>query len=235
MLTINHYIKNTTDKYISRENIEWSNFWYDYANRSEKKRVLLIGDSTIRMVRSTFSKKYNIAADMIGSSSNLHDILFKAQVDAFFSSERYSYDAIFIQVGDHFKKNDRGGGIEEGDFSIFKEDYSGLIDFLLQYTNQIILLSIFEEVIVPKHDNIKNEYFMKLIQYIDKVVMLIQKPQYDISKNRIITRRNEIIKQIADEKLLMFCDINEIMKMTHYKRIDHIHFQKAARKFICQQ
>ena len=46
---------------------------------------------------------------MIGSSSNLHDILFKAQVDAFFSSERYSYDAIFIQVGDHFKKNDRGG------------------------------------------------------------------------------------------------------------------------------
>lgn len=38
MLTINHYIKNTTDKYISRENIEWSNFWYDYANSSEKKK-----------------------------------------------------------------------------------------------------------------------------------------------------------------------------------------------------
>lgn len=105
----------------------------------------------------------------------------------------------------------------------------------MQYTNQIILLSIFEEVIVPQHGNTKNKYFMKLIQYIDKVVMLIQKPQYDILKNRIIKRRNEIIKQIANEKQLIFCDINEIMKTTHYRRIDHIHFQKAAKKFICQQ
>lgn len=43
----------------------------------------MIGDSTIRMIRSTFSEIYGIAVDMIGSSSNLHNIFFKAQIDAF--------------------------------------------------------------------------------------------------------------------------------------------------------
>lgn len=114
MLTINQYIKETTDEYISRENTEWANFWYDCACDSTKKRILMIGDSTVRMIRSTFSEVYGIAVDMIGSSSNLHDVLFKAQIDAFFASKKYSYDAVFIQLGHHFRKNDSGGGYGSG-------------------------------------------------------------------------------------------------------------------------
>lgn len=110
MLTIDQYIKKTTDRYASREKIEWANFWYDYANDNEKRRILMIGDSTVRMVRSTFSEVHKVAVDMIGSSSNLHDVLFRAQINAFFASGEYSYDAIFIQLGHHFRKNDFGGG-----------------------------------------------------------------------------------------------------------------------------
>lgn len=105
----------------------------------------------------------------------------------------------------------------------------------MQYTNHIILLSIFESVIAPRHDYVRNKHLLKLMERVDKLMMLLRKPQYDDSVNEIISRRNEIIKQVAHEKKLVFCDINEIMKSTHYKRIDHIHFQKSARKFICQK
>lgn len=169
MRTINQYIKRTTDEPIAREDTEWANFWYDYARDSSKKRILMIGDSTTRMVRSTFSEIYGIAVDMIGSSSNLHDILFKAQIDAFFASKCYLYDAIFIQLGHHFKKNDCGGGVEEEDYAAFKEDYSNLIDYMHQYTDNIILLSIFDSVTVAPHNKIKNKYLLTWIKHMDKV------------------------------------------------------------------
>ena len=38
-----------------REDIEWSNVWIDSANVETSVRYLLIGDSTMRMVRSTFA------------------------------------------------------------------------------------------------------------------------------------------------------------------------------------
>lgn len=65
--------------------------------------------------------------------------------------------------------------------------------------------------------------------------MLLKKPQYDVAVNEITNKRNSIIERIAREKDLVFCDINQIMKTTHYKQIDHIHFQKSAREFICKK
>lgn len=64
----------------------------------------------------------------------------------------------------------------------------------------------------------------------DKIWMLLKEPQYDVAVNEITNKRNSIIEQIVYEKDLIFCDINQIMKTTHYKQIGHIHFQKSARK-----
>lgn len=84
----------------AKEPVEWSNFWFDAADRSEKRRFLLIGDSTVRMVRSTFAAVAGCPVDMLGSSSSLDDELFVIQTDAFFRSVPYSYEAIFVQMLD---------------------------------------------------------------------------------------------------------------------------------------
>lgn len=81
--TMNYTVK-THDSINGRETTEWSNFWYDQANDSSEHRILLIGDSTVRMVRSQFAKMINCPVDMLGTSSGLHDILFVEQVNAFF-------------------------------------------------------------------------------------------------------------------------------------------------------
>ena len=60
----------------AREPVEWSNFWYDGADCRAGRRCLLIGDSTIRMVRSTFAKVAGCPVDMFGTSSALDDELY---------------------------------------------------------------------------------------------------------------------------------------------------------------
>ena len=126
MRGIDQYIKNIVDEPDCREEVEWSNFWYDYAENETKKRVLLIGDSTVRMIRGTLSSRYGIAVDMLGSSAGMHDILFISQINAFFSSVKYSYDVVFIQLGHHSRKGKLGGGgnLVEEDYITFEADYS---------------------------------------------------------------------------------------------------------------
>lgn len=59
-------IKNVHDIKEGREDIEWSNYWIDNADKETEQRILLIGDSTMRMVRSTFAKMAKIPVDMWG-------------------------------------------------------------------------------------------------------------------------------------------------------------------------
>lgn len=68
-----------------REEIEWSNVWIDSANEKTNVRYLLIGDSTMRMVRSTFARLTSCPVDLIGTSSKLNDKLFVDLIDTFFS------------------------------------------------------------------------------------------------------------------------------------------------------
>lgn len=231
MKGISEYIKRSTDEYSSREDVEWSNFWYDYANDSKKKRILLVGDSTARRIRSTFSQSYGIAVDLLGTSAGLHDILFKSQLEAFFVSNKYSYDAIYVQLGTHGIITDLGAEIKKEDDYIFKEDYKGLVDFLLQYTNRIILLSIFESVLVPGKQ-IKNASLNAIMKKIVRMIMPMRKNHYDSKVNEITIRRNKIIAEIAKEYKLIYFDINRITKDADYRHIDNIHFVKSANKFI---
>lgn len=103
------YISNPYDGLKGREKLEWCNFWWDKANEKTSKRYLLIGDSTMRMVRSTFAKVSKTPVDMIGTSSDVDDVLFVTQIDAFFSTNQYKYDAIFLQLGHHGRVSKDGG------------------------------------------------------------------------------------------------------------------------------
>lgn len=147
MRHLNDYITSTHDQLKGREEIEWLNFWYSEANSTPPYRIIFIGDSTGRMIRSTLEKQLKAPVDFIGTSCGLHDVLFVSQIDSFFSSSKYIYSAIFVQLGHHSIRNGEGEIYTEADYDRYRQDLYGLIHFLKQFTDNILLLSCFQSVI----------------------------------------------------------------------------------------
>lgn len=83
-MNIKDLMTKPIDSIHYREDLEWANFWYDSANRHISNRLLVVGDSTIRMIRSTLARKTGYAVDMFGSSSQIDDILYINQIECFF-------------------------------------------------------------------------------------------------------------------------------------------------------
>lgn len=108
-MNLEKYINDRSSCLTEREDIEWSNFWIDKANAYSSKRILLIGDSTSRIIRSTFSRISGCPVDLLATSSALHDELFINQINAFFNQSKYKYETIFVQLGHHAVYNKMGG------------------------------------------------------------------------------------------------------------------------------
>lgn len=209
-----------------RESIEWSNFWYSQSNSApQSSRILLIGDSTARMIRSTFERYQRCPVDMIGSSCGLHDILFIRQIDAFFASSEYRYSAIYIQMGHHSIRGEGGKPYQDDDYLRYKEDYIGLINYLRQYTDNIILLTSFLNV-TPIPDKFSSALRSLPILLYRKIFG----EKIDYSWSNAVIRKNEIVEEIAHEEHLKFCDIDGIMRskckgmFPRYIHKDHIHY-----------
>ena len=216
-------MKYKVEKYIGfegREGIEWSNFWYDNANTYSRQRVLLIGDSTSRMVRSAFAKKLGIPVDLFATSSALDDQLFVNQLHCFFDESIYKYDVIFVQLGHHARKNKFGLDYQDCDFDKFSEDLENLIIYLKQFSNKIVLETIFYSV-MPQ-----NMFVLMLEKF------GLMKEKYDNVINHHKDRKNKIIKEIANKTGCDFCDINTKMLHTKYIHKDHIHYEPSARNVI---
>ncbi len=218
---------STFDAYPAREDIEWSNFWWDSANKKTEKRYLLIGDSTIRMVRHALADAIKSPVDMIGSSSNIDDVLFVSQVDAFFASALYRrYDAIFVQMGHHGRVGRDGGPFEKSDEDNFENALTVFLQFLAQFSDRIIVESIFDSVVPP-------------VKRIDRwLIRHHLKPEAFDNKINIVTRRkNDIAKSVvnilsANGVNCKYLDINALANGNQFLRVDHIHFEGKAIPFI---
>ena len=84
-----------------RERIEWSNFWWEEANK-ECKRILLVGDSVTRGYRSLlniFFEEYDYAVDLCAFSASITNTLTEKMLKCFFSISEYSYELVGIQLG----------------------------------------------------------------------------------------------------------------------------------------
>lgn len=211
-------------EYNEREDIEWSNFWIDQANKKGDNRILLIGDSTARMVRSTLAKLTGRPVDLFASSSSLHDTLFVNQVKCFFSDPLYKYATIFVQLGHHAEIGIGGGTYSDIDWEIFENDFREFCKYLLQFTDQIIIESIFYTVIPSK----RCRFFKKLLG-IPEI--------FDEKTNKMKDRKTEIEFQIAKELGLQTLDINGYMlnEGKKFRHGDHIHFEESAKPFICKK
>ena len=215
------------DAYPAREDIEWSNFWWDSANKKTEKRYLLIGDSTIRMVRHALADALKCPVDMIGSSSNIDDILFVSQVDAFFASSLYRrYDAIFVQMGHHGRIGRDGGPFEKSDEDNFENALTVFLQFLAQFSDRIIVESIFDAVVPPTK---------RLRRWMVK--HHFRPEEFDDSINVVTRRKNEVARSVA-AKLdnadcrFKFLDINTIVASQDFLHVDHIHYEGRAVPFI---
>ncbi|MBR1930279.1 MAG: hypothetical protein IJ833_02220 [Lachnospiraceae bacterium] len=214
------------DTLNGREEIEWSNFWYDNATNGHDDRILLIGDSTARQIRSELARTAHKPVDLLATSSGLHDALFVAQMDAFFAQETYRYKVIFVQLGHHSRIGDLGEAYHEKDYVVFYDDFKKLISFLTQYTEKIIIASVFYSVITPR---------TKMARLLRGMFRMNER--YDEVANEIKERKNQILKRVADELQLEFFDINQFMydRRKKYLHSDHIHFESSAKKVIVEQ
>lgn len=207
-----------------REDIEWSNCWWDNATISSGNRLLLVGDSTVRMVRSTLAHEINAPVDMLGTSSNLHDDLIIKLFDYFFSFPEYTpYKTIFVQLGHHGRIGRLGNEFDENDWELFRDNYRSLILYLRQYCSDIILESIFYSIIPRKNQQMAAKFKLR--------------DRYDERINRHKERKNGIISEIAHELGCEYFDINEYMltKGSSFRHLDHIHYEENAKKFIVKQ
>lgn len=236
MNTYSHYVKSIYDGLEGRESIEWANFWYSSSNCPPRDRILMIGDSTARMVRSSFERLIGIPVDMIGTSCGLHDVLFANQIDAFFASTLYHYSVIFVQLGHHSIRGEKGDKYNEEDYKRFGEDLEALVEYLQQYSKKIILLTSFLNVMpLPSHFNSR----LKSLP-----ILLYRKvfgEKIDYSWSDVVVKKNQITKEIANLHHLSFIDIDYIMRsqcsgiFPKYIHIDHIHYEPRAKSAIVKE
>lgn len=226
MTTFSELINHVANDISFREEIEWTNTWIDKANPppySTSYRILLIGDSTVRMVRSTLAKLACCPVDMIGTSSNIYDELFLNLIDAFFKDNIYRYNVIFVQLGNHGRISRYGGEYSKKDLEDYESDMRNFLLYLKQYSNRIILESIFDAVIPNKR------WKRPLL----RLGLLHEKKDPNI--NSITSKKSEVLKRLSEELTMEFLDINAYMDTMNFIHVDHIHFEQRAKKVIASK
>lgn len=232
MRSLRMFLTNVVDGKGGREPLEWSNIWIDSANVDVENKILMIGDSTARMVRSTFAKVANKPVDMIGTSSPINDVLFVDLIDYFFRNSQCKYEAIFVQLGHHGRTSLGGGKYEDVDYLVFEESFRGLILYLEQFCDHIIVETIFDSV-VPFKKTFLTEWLLKFHLYQLLYKLHLKQEVYDESINQITSRKNLSCKKVAEEiDGVELLDINEFMHRQPYIHTDHIHFEQDAKKVI---
>lgn len=213
-----------------RENVEWSNYWWSDAcmKSPEKKRYLVIGDSTSRGYRSALELKLGGIVDFFGSSARITDVLFWKQIECFLSFSEYKYDGIQIQLGYHGIDLDK----DSADIEVDKwaEAYNELVKKLLKYSSHIVLASATHTVIIPNRCEIG---FVKYVIYKIKFAIQGSKCEIkDVERNRIIQLRNSRVQKIAEDYHLEFLDLYKIMMHSKFRHIDIVHFEESHKPFI---
>lgn len=232
MKTYREFLGEVLNGNQSRERVEWTNTWIDNASNSTplqpynaniQPRILIIGDSTARMVRSTLAKTMECPVDMIGTSSNLYDELFVNLIDSFFNNSIYHYNVIFVQIGHHGRTGIDGGAFTDKDLVRYKDNMNCLLDFLRQYCRNIIVETIFDAVIPASRPQ----------QLLIRLNIKGEKPDNKI--NSITQAKNRVLFTICQNTQCHLLDINSYMNNQRYLHIDHIHFERRAKKVIAKR
>lgn len=221
----------------AREEIEWSNTWYSNANSPaiEGGKLLLIGDSTGRKIRSTMERMSKKSVDFLGTSAGLHDVLFCSQVESFLTPVTWKYEAIYIWLGYHSLKNENGDYYGERELVQFESDIKNLVYYLTKYSPNIVLCSALYPVKKKEKKSIADIIWFHL-----KPFSRLFKEKILIEDAEVIKKKNLILYKVADEMQLVFCDINNYMLSlcekytTRCIHFDKIHYEGKSFPLMAQ-
>lgn len=194
----------------NREDIEWSNFWWEDANR-ECSRILLIGDSVTRGYRSLLNnilKNTDYVIDLCAFSASITDDLTDKMLAGFFSVSEYSYECIGIQLGGQHGFKNLQCHINKKDRETFKELYQKYVRKLRSRCGNIFFISYTPTVL-------------------DENLQI-----YNINRNNELICRNEIVREVALETHSLYIDLWSMLLDRKCEHIDKIHFDRKTNLYI---
>ncbi len=185
---------------LNRENIEWTNTWIENALDTDNERILLIGGSTAREIRSRLSKVLKKTIDFIGTSSLYEDPCFYNVFDSFFSNNVYKYSLIIINLGAHGTY--LHSSIDKIHSKRFKNSFEKFIQYCIKKCPNIAILFVAPQV----YDDNTSEYNEEM--------------------NHEICHRNKIYKEVAKKYSLKTIDVYSyiISNRDIFEYRDHVHF-----------
>lgn len=195
---------------LDREDIEWTNTWWENANDSSCKRILMIGDSVTRGIRPKLHEivKKDYVVDLFASSLQITDPLLEKEILFHFSVKEYLCNMAIIQIGGQHGFERRCS--EDKDYySKFREYYLRFVTRIEEFCDNIIFLSATATVLR------------------DKQTVL------DDTRNEEIKIRNEIVRDIAVMKQRKYIDLYKMTETCQH--VDQIHmdyesYEKIARE-----
>lgn len=193
---------------INREKVEWTNCWWSEANKITK-RILLVGDSVTRSVRSCLERYMfgQYAVDLFATSFSIMDSLFWKHLRCFMDTAEYAYSCIIVQCGvQHGLFQDCVGTQKDKDD--FKLKYIELLDFLNKYCPNIICMT----------NNAR-----------------MQEPEWtmtDCGLDEEILCRNNIIKDVGKQFGVKIFEFYNIVHSGKHRYVDHVHLEKKAYIYV---
>lgn len=200
------------DNNSNRENIEWLNYWIENANKSEKKRIILLGDSVTRELRKKlgFYMSENYAVDLLAMSYNIFDDMVLEEIKHFFHTSIYQYDFVIFQMGVHHGHHIQCINSVE-DAVNYEIRSIEILKILKQCAGTVIAMaSTLESDIQEEKRKISCKY-----------------------KNEI-EKRNKLLENAALKLDIIFYDINEKMNYLKVRFTDRFHFYEIEYEKIAK-
>lgn len=200
---------NHTKEIKWRENVEWSNIWWEKANDVGQKRIALLGDSVTRGFRGKLNNrlKGRYVVDICASSSQITDALLRKEYKFFFDCSEWKYSKVLIHTGgQHGHERQCCSDKEYREY--FKQSYKELIDMVRVYCPDITIISYTPTV--------EKENLGKLNE----------------ARNQELIARDQIVLGIANELSIPYIDIWTPLLLTNCEHTDFIHFKDDVNEFI---
>lgn len=194
-----------------REKIEWQNIWWEKPSDIRIKRIALLGDSVTRKFRSKLNEllegKYVV--DICASSSQITDTLLWEEYKFFLDHCEWSYSKIMLHAGGQHGHSRQCCSDKEY-LRLFKDSYKKLVSGLFSYCKDILIVSF--TPCVDKSDLAK----------------------WDDERNKEIDKRNQIIREVAEEFDIPYIDIWTTLINAKYEFDDPIHMKTDGNNFIAE-
>lgn len=199
---------------IMREEIEWSDFWWEKGGDFETPRVALVGDSITRaygnMVRKTLTG-HGLMTDRFASSRCAADPVLAAELDYIFGKVNgYTYKVIHFNNGLHGGCNDTLFKVNE-----YKKGYKECCDVIRRNQPQAKLI---------------------LVTTTNRIKVGAPVDEFDGEYNDFVLERNEFVHEYAKEQGLPVDDLYEFSAWKpEFPHPDGIHFPESACALLAEQ